>query len=120
MIHRFLGKAKSVDESKLIDDWLIEGEVVHDIYKIWRDEVIFTNKGIYKIDKRGIFGKRVKTTFHTKAQIIGARFGNSWGLDFTVNVSFILRNSVDIRLRVVREDEEKVRELVKLMINEIK
>ena len=57
----FFARLKKVDNSefgKIINDFLIDGEVIIGAYKSVRDGVVFTNKRIIAINVQGLTGKK--------------------------------------------------------------
>ena len=57
----FFARLKKVDSSefgKIINDFLIDGEVIIGAYKSVRDGVVFTNKRIIAINVQGLTGKK--------------------------------------------------------------
>ena len=53
-----LHKVKDDEFGKIIDDFMIAGEVVVGAYKSVRDGVVFTNKRIIAINVQGLTGKK--------------------------------------------------------------
>ncbi len=53
-----LRKVKDNEFGKMIDDFLINGEIVIGAYQSVRDGVVFTNKRIIAINVQGITGKK--------------------------------------------------------------
>ncbi len=57
----FFARLKQVDDDafgKIINDFLIDGEIVIGAYKSVRDGVVFTNKRIITINVQGLTGKK--------------------------------------------------------------
>lgn len=53
-----LKKVKDDDFGKIINDFLIEGEIVVGAYRSARDGVVFTNKRVIAINVQGLTGKK--------------------------------------------------------------
>ena len=53
-----LKKVKDEDFGKIINDFLIEGEIVVGAYRSARDGVVFTNKRVIAINVQGLTGKK--------------------------------------------------------------
>ncbi len=120
MIHKLLGKATATSTSVAIEPWLAEGEEIINTFKIWRDEIVLTNQGMYRLDKRGATGVRQNISYVTKSQIIGIEFHNAAALSRTVVVIISLRNKRDIRIKTRKQDQAVVKEMVKRIKSEIK
>ncbi len=111
MFSRLLGRARAISDSERVKPFLAEDEEVLNVFKVWRDELVFTTKGVYDINRRGITGVRTRVKFTTNSQIIGITYENSFFLHRTVKLVINYRNVMSDRIRVIREHDGEVREV---------
>lgn len=112
MWSKILGRAKANEGSKNVEKLLSEGEEILKSFKIWRDELVMTNKGLYQINKRGITGKNSIVTYITSAQIIGWSFDNAFALKRSMHLEINLRSERNFKIKVRKEDEDVVLDMI--------
>jgi hypothetical protein len=62
LLQRLAGNAQQVSVESVQQEMqplLTEGEKVEIAFKLWRDQIIFTNKRLITIDKQGVTAKKV-------------------------------------------------------------
>lgn len=62
LLQKLAGNAQLVDTGNVqaeLQPLLIEGEVVEIAFKLWRDQIIFTNRRLITVDKQGVTAKKV-------------------------------------------------------------
>lgn len=62
LLQKLAGNAQQVSVESVqqeIQPLLTEGEKVEIAFKLWRDQIIFTNKRLITIDKQGVTAKKV-------------------------------------------------------------
>ena len=62
LLQKLAGNATKVSVESVqaeLQPLLIEGEKVEIAFKLWRDQIIFTNKRLITIDKQGVTAKKV-------------------------------------------------------------
>ena len=62
LLQKLAGNATQVSVESVqaeLQPLLIEGEKVEIAFKLWRDQIIFTNKRLITIDKQGVTAKKV-------------------------------------------------------------
>lgn len=119
MLSRVLGNAQFYSESKLIEEFLSPGERVEGLFKVWRDEVVVTNFGLYSVNVTGAIRKRTNFEFVTKSEIIGVDFFPAR----TFSASKIVihqRNGKKVKIEVRKKDQEKCKEFLRIVKDLIK
>lgn len=121
MFNRLMGRASAETSSRMVKPYLIEGEQILKSFKVWRDEIVVTNFGIYDIDARGITGRKKVISFTPTKFIEGFRFTSASTLDFSVNIDIYVRkhfgalgkNVGFISIKARKQDQEVVQEMTK-------
>ncbi len=123
MFNKIMGRASAGSSSRMVEPYLVEGEKIVNSFKVWRDEIVVTNFGIYDIDARGITGRKKVVSFTPTKFIEGYRFTSASYLDFSVNMDIYVRkhfgafnkNIGYIRIRARKQDQPVVKELTKVI-----
>ena len=61
LISAMLGNASEIDATKIekeFSNMLVDGEEIHNAYKLYRDLIVFTNYRLFLVDKQGLTGKK--------------------------------------------------------------
>ncbi len=120
MFSRILGRYRAISNSKIASNYIQDDEEILNVFKVWRDELVFTTKGVYTINRKGITGIRTRVKYVTNSQIIGISYENSYFLARTCKLTINYRNVMSDRMRIVREDSEEVKEVYRRIKENIK
>ncbi len=115
MLNKILGLNEASDTSDLVEEYLSEGEEIIKALKVWRDEVVITNLGIYIADAQGITGKKKTIIFYHKKDILGVTFDNNYGMSRDCDLLINSRSSGALRLKIQKSQADIVVDLVKII-----
>lgn len=121
MLSKLMGNSSVINTSELIGDYLSEGEGVLSAFKVWRDEIIITNFGIYLADAQGITGKKKNIKYYAKEELVGLIFDNNYGIARDCKLTLITKSSGNLLIEIKKSDSGVVVDLVKIikeLINE--
>ncbi len=123
MFGRLIGNSRALDTSKMIGPYLLDGEEIIKVFKVWRDEVVITTLGIHHVDAKGTTGKKKQVSFVPNKFIEGYRFTSAKGMDWSANLEIYVRkhfgplgkNLGMIEIKARKSDQEAVIELTKMI-----
>ncbi len=120
MFSRILGRARAVSGSRIAEQYIQDDEEILNVFKVWRDELVFTTKGVYTINRKGITGVRTRVKYVTNSQIIGISYENAFFLARTCKLVINYRSVMSDRIRVIKTDVEEVKEVYRRIKENIK
>lgn len=111
MFQNLFGNAEVKTDSKVLLPFLSTGEEIFTILKMFRDEVCFTNMGIYIIDVQGMSGKKRQIKFIPKKHIENVTFETAGTLDMDTEIGLTIRGEEPLQIKITRSQENVVSNL---------
>ncbi len=112
MFQNLFGNAEVRTDSKVLLPYLSTGEEIFTILKVFRDEVCFTNKGVYIIDVQGVSGRKRQIKFIPKKHVETVTFETAGPIDMDTEVELTIRGEDPLKIKVTRTQEDVVSNLI--------
>lgn len=120
-----LGNASAVNDSKIIQPYLLDNETIIQAYRFIRDEIILTTHGIYQVDVQGMSGKKVSVKFFPKSKVKSISFETAGTFDMDVDIKIGVDGNTEfvngvpygapISFKVPKAQGQQAQQIVKLV-----